>query len=129
MTDPIADMITRIKNAFLAGKDQVVVPHSRVKEAIANILKLEGYIIGVTVEPVKPQANLVITLKYSGKTPAISGVKRVSKPGRRLYAPATEVPKTLGGYGITIMSTSQGIMTDVQARKKNIGGEIMCQIW
>jgi small subunit ribosomal protein S8 len=129
MTDPIADMIIRIKNALLAGHTSVVVPHSRLKAAIATILKTEGYIADVTVEETKPQASLIVSLKYVGKTPAITDVKRVSKPGRRTYASAHSMPKTLGGYGITIVSTSQGVMTETTARKKNIGGEVICQIW
>lgn len=129
MTDPIADMIIRIKNALMAGHDRVSVPHSKIKMAIAEILKTEGYIVDVALEPVKPQAVIEIALKYVGKTPAITDVRRMSKPGRRLYAPAGEIPSALGGYGITIMSTSKGIMTGKTARKQNVGGELICQIW
>jgi small subunit ribosomal protein S8 len=129
MTDPIADMIIRIKNALLAGHASVAIPHSRIKASIATILKSEGYISDMKIEDTKPQASIVVDLKYVGKTPAITDVRRVSKPGRRMYATARTMPKTLGGYGITIVSTSQGIMTETAARKKNIGGEVICQIW
>lgn len=129
MTDPIADMITRIKNALMAGHAQIEFPHSKLKEAIAHILKSEGYIGEVKINPTTPQATIVVQLKYIDNNPAITGVKRLSKPGRRLYAPAKQLPKTLGGYGITIISTSKGVVTDKQARKQNIGGELLCQIW
>lgn len=129
MTDPIADMIIRIKNALMAGHDRVSVPHSKIKMAIAEILKTEGYIVDAVLEPTKPQAVIEIALKYVGKTPAITDVRRMSKPGRRLYSAATEIPSALGGYGITIMSTSKGIMTGKTARKQNVGGELICQIW
>ena len=129
MTDPIADMIIRIKNALMAGHDEVSIPHSKMKQSIAQILKEEGYIADTRVEPNKPQATIVCSLKYVGKTPAITDVRRLSKPGRRLYSAATEIPTALGGYGITILSTSKGLMTGTTARKQNIGGEILCQIW
>jgi small subunit ribosomal protein S8 len=129
MTDPIADMITRIKNAHMAQLESVKLPHSKVKEAIANILKEEGYVVEVNVEDTKPQKTLVIDLKYLGSTPAISGVKRVSKPGRRIYSTSKEIPVTLGGYGLTVVSTSKGLMSDKKAKKDNVGGEVLCQIW
>lgn len=129
MTDPIADMIIRIKNALLAGRESVAIPHSKMKAAIAQILQQEGYVNEVSVEETKPQATIMIDLKYVGDTPAITDVKRVSKPGRRQYTGSGAVPKTLGGYGITIMTTSKGVMTGVNARKQNVGGEILCQIW
>ncbi len=129
MTDPIADMMIRIKNALLVRHSQVIVPHSKLKEAVAKVLLENNYLEAVEVNPVKPQAELVLKLKYVGKLPAITDVKRVSKPGRRLYAPADKVPQALGGYGITIVSTSKGIVTDAEARKLNVGGEIMCQVW
>lgn len=129
MTDPIADMIIRIKNALLARHSQVVVPSSKIKHSIAQILEREGYITGFELKAEKPQANLVINLRYTGKSPVITDVKRLSKPGRRVYAPASQVPRALGGYGITIVSTSKGVITDKEARKQNVGGELLCQIW
>ncbi len=129
ITDPIADMITRIQNALMARHTKVVLPYSKLKKSIADILVQEGYVEAAALKDSAPFAELEITLKYIGKTPAVSGVKRVSKPGRRLYAPANKIPRTLGGYGITIISTSKGIMADKQARKQNIGGELLCQIW
>jgi small subunit ribosomal protein S8 len=129
MTDPIADMIIRIKNALMAGHDSVSIPHSKIKMTIAEILKAEGYVADVALEPSKPQATITISLKYMGKTPAITDVRRLSKPGRRLYSPVSKIPTALGGYGITILSTSKGIMTGTTARKQNIGGELLCQIW
>jgi small subunit ribosomal protein S8 len=129
MTDPIADMIIRIKNALMAGHDSVAIPHSKMKLAIAEILKAEGYIADVRVEQTKPQATIVCSLRYVGKTPAITEVRRLSKPGRRMYSTATEIPAALGGYGITIVSTSKGMMTGTSARKQNVGGELVCQIW
>ncbi len=129
MTDPIADMIIRIKNALMAGHDRVVVPHSKIKESLAQILKAEGYIKDVVVEPTKPQATIIVELKYVGEQPAITDVKRLSRPGRRLYAGAKDLPRVLNGYGITVVSTSKGILTDAQARKENAGGELLCQIW
>lgn len=129
MTDPVADMLTRIKNAYLARRASVVIPHSKVKEAIAQVLLDNHYIGSFKVEPNGPQPSLVVELTYTGKTPALTDVKRVSSPGRRLYMPVDRIPKALGGYGVTIVSTSQGVMSDRDAKKKNIGGEILCQVW
>jgi small subunit ribosomal protein S8 len=129
MTDPIADLIIRIKNALMARKSSVSIPYSRVKQDIANILMQEGYVTEVVVDDSVPFKNLEITLKYIGKLPAVNDVKRLSSPGRRLYSPASKIPRALGGYGITIISTSRGIMTDKTARKENVGGELLCQIW
>lgn len=129
MTDPIADMIIRIKNAVMVHHPKVTVPHSNVRAAIAQILKDRGYIVDFEVVEKKPQSEIVLTLKYLGRLSSISGVKRISKPGRRLYTTATTIPKTLGGYGITIVSTSKGILTGDEARKQNVGGELLCQIW
>lgn len=129
MTDPIADFIIRIKNAHMARKTVVEAPFSKVKKSIADILVDEGYISSVEVHEDTPFSKLVVTLKYIGKQPAINDVKRLSKPGRRVYSPSDAVPKALGGYGITIVSTSKGVMTDTAARKANVGGELLCQIW
>lgn len=129
MIDPVSDLIIRIKNAVLARKDEVRVPHSKMKQAVADILATEGYVTAVTTEPAPVGKDLVITLKYVGKQSLVTDVRRLSKPGRRLYAPAAQIPKTLGGYGITIVSTNKGVMTDKEARKQNVGGELLCQIW
>lgn len=129
MTDPIGDMIIRVKNALMANHQQVTIPHSKMKEAIANILLTHGYITAVEVVDKQPQKELLLTLKYVDKLPAISEVKRVSKPGRRLYSSAGQVVETLGGYGLTILTTSKGVMSGKDARKQNVGGEVLCQIW
>ena len=129
MTDPIADMIIRIKNALLAGQKQVSIPHSKMKQAIGSLLAEHGYVESIEVVDQVPQSLLMVKLKYVGKTPAITNVRRMSKPGCRSYASSKDLPRALGGYGLTIISTSKGIMTDKQARKQNIGGEVLCQIW
>jgi small subunit ribosomal protein S8 len=129
MTDPIADMIIRIKNALLAHHAEVVIPHSNMKHAIGQILHKEGYVADVAIKNEGPQPSLILKLKYSGKVPTITDVRRLSKPGRRLYASAHKIPRTLGGYGITIISTSKGVITDKEARQQNVGGELLCQIW
>lgn len=129
MTDPIADMLIRIKNALMASRHEVVIPHSKMRYAICQLLLDNGYLEAVNVVDKKPQAEIVVVPKYVGKVPAITQVRRISKPGRRTYASVKDIPKALGGYGLTIISTSQGLMTDVQARKKNIGGEVLCQVW
>lgn len=128
-TDPIADIIIRIKNAHMARHTSVEVPYSKIKKSIADILVQEGYVSQAVIKEGTPFNSIVLTLKYIGRLPAINDVKRLSKPGRRLYAPAKQLPKALGGYGITILSTSRGVMTDKKARKENIGGELLCQIW
>ncbi len=129
MTDPIADMIIRIKNALAARHSDVSIPYSRMKQTIAVILEQEGYVAGFEVKSEATQPNLIVKLKYSGRVPAITDVRRLSKPGRRLYASSKQIPRALGGYGITLVSTSSGVMTDKEARKKNLGGELLCQIW
>lgn len=129
MNDPIADMITRIKNALLAKHDSVSVPHSKMKAQIGQILVDNKYVEELHVENQQPQSQLVFKLKYVGKVPAITDVKRISTPGRRIYASAHKIPSALGGYGITIVSTSKGLMTDKEAKKQNVGGEVLCQIW
>jgi len=129
MTDPISNFIISIKNALMARKETVVVPYSKLKESMAGILAREGYIAEAKVDDAAPFKQLVITLKYVGKLPAVTDVRRLSKPGRRLYAPAGQIPKALGGYGITIVSTNKGILTDKEARQQNVGGELICQIW
>lgn len=129
MTDPIADMIIRIKNALMAGRATVEIPHSKLKEALANILVEEGYVESASVKQGKPVPAIEVVLKYMGKTPAITNVRRLSKPGRRTYAGAKDIPSALGGYGITIVSTNKGIITGKKARQLNVGGELLCQIW
>lgn len=129
MTDPIADMLIRIKNALLARHQQVEMPYSKIKGAIAQILVDNQYLDAVEVVKQQPQAKMVIKLGYQDKWPKITGIKRLSKPGRRLYVSVGRVPAALNGYGITIVSTSKGLLTDKQARKQNVGGELLCQIW
>lgn len=129
MTDPIADMIIRVKNAFLASKASVSIPHSKLKEAVAKILEAEGYVESFEIKPTASQKTIEIKLKYIGKIPAITEVRRLSKPGRRMYATVNDIPRSLGGYGVTIISTSKGVITDKDARKMNVGGEVLCQIW
>lgn len=129
MTDPIADLLTRIRNAYLAKHETVEVPHSRTKEAIIKILKEGGYVASAKVIKQSPQPKIVLTLAYQGKIPALEGIRRISKPGRKVYVRANKIPRTLGGYGTTIISTNQGIMTDKQARSKNLGGELLCKVW
>ena len=129
MTDPIADLLIRIKNAYLAKKDVVLVPKSKTKVSILEILLAEGYITSFSVVGTSPKEMIEVVLKYTKKQPAMTGVKRLSKPGRRLYASANEIPQTLAGYGLTIVSTNQGILSDESARKQNVGGELICKIW
>lgn len=129
MNDPIADMIIRIKNALMARRDEVVVPHSKLKAQIGKILVANQYVEDFRIDEKTPQSDIVIKLRYIGRVPAITDVKRISKPGRRIYSPAGKIPRALGGYGITIVSTSKGIMTGKDAKKQNLGGEVLCQIW
>jgi len=128
MSDPISDMLTRIRNAHLALLPMVQLPHSKVKESIAHILKKEGYVSSVAVEGANAK-KLKLTLKYHGRKGAIEGLKRVSSPGLRRYVGATEIPRVRAGLGISILSTSQGLMTGHEAKKKNVGGELLCYIW
>ena len=130
MTDPIADMLTRIRNALMVKKETVEIPVSNMKKAIADILLKEGYIKDVKVEGEGYKANLVVTLKYTeNRQSVIGGLKRVSSPGLRTYSGAQNMPKVLGGYGIAIVSTNKGIMTDKQAKAANVGGEVLCYVW
>jgi small subunit ribosomal protein S8 len=128
MTDPIADLLTRIRNAHRALLPVVEVPHSKSKESIAHILKKEGYVADVSVEG-SPMKTIKLKLKYEGRRGVIEGLRRVSSPGLRRYVGATEIPRVRGGLGTAIISTSQGIMTGTQARQSNIGGELLCYIW
>ena len=130
MTDPVADMLTRLRNANSAYHDAVTMPHSKIKVHIAEILQQEGYIAGWRVEDAEVGKNLVIALKYGpSRERSIAGIKRVSKPGLRVYARKTDIPRVLGGLGIVIVSTSQGIMTGAQARKAELGGEVLAFVW
>jgi small subunit ribosomal protein S8 len=129
MTDPIADMLARIRNALLARHEEVRIPHSKIKQAIAEILADNNYIDAVEVAEKSPQSTLVVKLGYKDRWPKITGLKRISKPGRRLYAAVDHIPVTLNGYGVTIVSTSKGVLTDKEAREQNVGGELLCQIW
>jgi small subunit ribosomal protein S8 len=130
MTDPIADMLTRLRNGNSAYHDSVSMPYSKLKAHIAEILKQEGYIAGWKVEDVEVGKNLVVDLKYGpNRERSIAGVRRVSKPGLRVYAKSTSLPKVLGGLGVAIISTSSGLLTDRQAAKKGVGGEVLAYIW
>ena len=129
VNDPIADMLTRIRNAQIAKHDVVVLPASNTKKAIAKILLAEGYVKSVDFIDEAPQGSIKIVLKYNGKLPVIAGLKRISKPGLRVYAKSEELPKVLGGLGTAIISTSKGLMTDKEARKEMIGGEVLAYIW
>ncbi len=128
MTDPISDMLTRIRNANRALLPTVELPHSKVKESIAHILKKEGYVSEVGVEG-KVKKTIKMKLKYDGRKSVIEGLRRVSTPGLRRYTGSTEIPRVRGGLGVAIVSTSEGVMSGNEARKKNIGGELLCFIW
>jgi small subunit ribosomal protein S8 len=130
LTDPIADFLTRLRNACGAGKSEVLAPYSKMKAEIARILKQEGYISGYEVETgVGPQAQLKVVNKFVNRTPAITGLKRVSKPGLRRYVGCTEIPRVLGGIGISILSTPKGLMSGREAKKQNVGGELLAFVW
>ena len=130
MTDPIADMLTRLRNANSAYHDQVVMPHSKLKAHIAEILQREGYISGFRTEDATVGKALVVELKYGpNRERSIAGLRRVSKPGLRVYAKSTSLPKVLGGLGVAIISTSGGLLTDRQAAKQGVGGEVLAYVW
>ncbi len=129
MTDPIADMLTRIRNALTVRKETVEIPASKMKKEIARILLEEGYVNDVEFVEDGYNGKLVLTLKYADGRSVIGGLKRVSKPGLRTYSGAQDMPKVLGGFGIAIVSTNRGIMTDKQAKRENVGGEVLCYVW
>jgi len=130
MTDPIADMLTRLRNANSAYHDTVGMPYSKIKSRIAEILQQEGYIAGWRVEEAEVGKSLVVTLKYgNSRERSIAGIKRVSKPGLRVYAKKDNLPRVLGGLGVAIISTSGGLMTDKQAKKHGVGGEVLAYVW
>jgi small subunit ribosomal protein S8 len=128
MNDPISDMLTRIRNASRTMLPHASVPHSRMKESIARLLLREGYVAEVVVEG-KPFKTIKIKLKYTGRKCVIEGVRRISSPGLRRYMGADEIPRVLGGLGVSILSTSEGVMTGSQARQKKVGGELLCEVW
>ena len=129
LSDPIADMLTRIRNANQMRYKEVEVPASKLKSEIARILKAEGFISDVKTKKGEGLDMLVLNLKYAGKERVITGLKRISKPGLRVYAKAEEMPRVLNGLGIAIVSTSKGVMTDKEARKENLGGEVLAYVW
>lgn len=132
MTDPIADMLTRVRNGNVAFHDQVRMPSSKVKEALAAVLTKEGYVEGYNIEdtPGKPYKTLVINMKYSNdRRRTISGIQRVSKPGLRVYSKSKEAPRVLGGLGVAVISTNQGLISDREARRRKVGGEVLCYVW
>jgi small subunit ribosomal protein S8 len=130
MTDPVADFLTRLRNANSAFHEEINLPYSKLKANIAEILKAEGYIAAITITDAEVGKNLNVELKYGpNRERSISGIKRVSKPGLRVYAKSTEIPRVLGGLGIAILSTSSGLLTDRQATKKGVGGEVIAYVW
>jgi small subunit ribosomal protein S8 len=130
MTDPVADMLTRIRNANLAYKDDLNVPASTIKERLADILTREGYVDGYAVEGEGVQKEIVVRLKYgANRERTITGIRRISKPGKRVYVGHDGIPRVLGGLGIAILSTSHGVLTDRQARKEGVGGEVLAYVW
>jgi small subunit ribosomal protein S8 len=130
MTDPIADMLARIRNAARATHEDVVIPASKIKENIARILAEEGFVDGYEVVEGSGHSAIKIELRYSGeREPAIAGLRRISKPGRRVYKGARDLPRVLGGLGVAIISTSNGVMTDKEARKAQVGGEVLAYVW
>lgn len=130
ISDPIADILTRIRNGYLVRKKAVEVPYSQIKEQIAKILVKEKFLAKTEIQGEKPpQKKIVLHLKYEGKNPALTGIKQISKPGRRVYTKADKIPAVRLGFGVTIVSTSAGLMIDREAKKKNLGGEVICQVW
>lgn len=128
-TDPIADLLTRIRNAIMAGKNEIRVPHSKMKQTVAEQLKKSGYLSAISVEKGTPRDTLVVTIAEPGTNATINEIVRVSKPGRRVYAGVSEIPRVKSGRGIVLVSTSKGIMTDQEARKARLGGELICKVY
>ena len=130
MNDTISDMLTRIRNALMARKPEVVLPYSNFKQSLAKVLQNEGWLRKMEIKEADGFKTLVLQLKYDDQgQPVISGIKRVSKPGQRIYSSRKEIPRVMGGMGTTIISTSKGLMTDKEARVQKVGGEIVCQVW
>jgi small subunit ribosomal protein S8 len=128
MHDPVSDLLTRIRNAGMARHPKVSIPHSKLKESVARILKSEGYVADVTTEGGSLK-NIVISLKYNGHVPVIVGLRQISTPGLRRYVRSTGIPRVLGGMGVAIVSTSKGVMSGTDAKKSNLGGELVCYVW
>ena len=130
VTDPISDMLTRIRNANLSMKETVTMPSSKLKEEIAKMLAAEGYVAGFEVAPGKPGKDLTVLLRYTeDRERVLKGIRRISKPGRRLYSSASDLPRVQGGLGVTIVSTSQGLLVDRECRRRKLGGELICEVW
>ena len=129
LTDPIADMLTRVRNANAAKHASVSIPFSRIKESIANILKNEGYIVDYEIKEEGTKKDIVVTLKFVDGEEVVKGLRRISKPGRRVYSSVDNLPKVLGGLGIAIVSTPKGVLTDKECRKHSVGGEVLCYVW
>ena len=129
LTDPSADMLTRIRNANLAKHNTVKIPFSKIKESLANILKSEGYINNFEVKEEGTKKDIIVSLKFMDGEAVIKGLKRISKPGRRVYTSVESLPKVLGGLGIAIVSTPNGVITDKECRKHSVGGEVLCYVW
>jgi len=129
-TDPIADMLTRIRNANQALHPEAIMPSSKLKEQIAKILSEEGFVDGYQVEDARVGKALTVRLRYqNGRVRVLKGIRRISKPGNRVYRGAAEIPRVAGGIGVSIVSTSEGLLTDREARKRNVGGEVLCEVW
>lgn len=129
ISDPIADMLTRLRNANLAGFSDVLLPHSRIKSDVARVLKREGYIQDFKLQKEGKKINLHLVLKGKGEAKAVAGIKRISSPGRRHYVGVRDIPRVLGGMGVCIISTPGGVMSGQEAKKKNLGGEVLCHVW
>ena len=129
LTDPIADMLTRIRNGNIAKHSEVKIPFSKIKESMASILKNEGYIANYEIKEEGTKKDIAVTLKYMDGETVIKGLKRISKPGRRVYTSVENLPKVFGGLGIAIVSTPKGVITDKECRKHNVGGEVLCYVW
>ncbi len=129
ITDPLSDMLIRIKNGYLAKKSEVAVPYSKIKENIANVLLKEGYLKGKKIEGEKIKKILMLTLSYDDKTPKLTDLVRVSKPGVRIYTSSKNIPTVFGGMGLVILSTPEGIISGKEAKKKGLGGEVICKVW
>lgn len=128
-TDPIADMLTRIRNAAAVGKQQIVLPHSKIKQTVAEQLAKAGYLAGIKVIEQKPQSSIEITINEAGQNSTITEIVRMSKPGRRVYVKADEIPRIKNGRGVVLVSTSKGVMTGDNARKQRLGGELICKVY
>jgi small subunit ribosomal protein S8 len=129
LSDPISDLLCRLRNAARAQLSEVSVPYSRLKESVADVLKREGYLADVAVEGNTSRKQIRLKLRFTGRKSVIEGLRRLSSPGRRIYAKSTEIPRVRGGLGVVVLSTSAGIVTDREARRRNLGGELLCSVW